>query len=119
LFPIKVKSLDDEVEGGGVNFSVGERQLLCVARALLAKAAIVCVDEATAAIDATTEATISALLETRFAGVTMIIIAHHLSTLRRCSRIVVLDAGSIVESGPPAPLLRNPASYFAQLANAS
>jgi ATP-binding cassette subfamily B protein len=91
--------LDARVDERGLNFSVGERQLLVFARAMYDNAPIVLLDEATASIDSATEATIQRALDGLMAGRTSLIIAHRLSTIESADRIIVLQHGRVVESG--------------------
>lgn len=95
--------------GGGV--SVGERQLISFARALLAEPGILVLDEATSSVDLATEARIEAALEKLLEGRTSIVIAHRLSTIRRADRILVLSNGHVVEQGTHEELLSRPSSY--------
>lgn len=90
----------------GATLSEGERQRLTIARALLRQAPILVFDEPTAALDVTTEAALMAALDEVMRGRTAIMIAHRLRTVLRADRIVVLDAGRVVEVGPPDELLR-------------
>lgn len=108
-------SLDDKVEEGGKNWSVGERQLLCLARALLKKSRIVCIDEATAATDSTTDLLIQGVLSEAFKGATLFVIAHRVSTLLTCDRILVLSDGTIVEDGSPSALQKITDGRFSKL----
>ncbi|XP_055033571.2 ATP-binding cassette sub-family C member 5 [Misgurnus anguillicaudatus] len=105
-------SLHSEVTDNGENFSVGERQLLCVARALLRHSKILLLDEATAAIDTETDRLIQDTIRTAFSGCTTLIIAHRLNTVLNCSRIMVLDQGQILEFDTPSKLLANENSHF-------
>ncbi|OGN74873.1 MAG: ABC transporter [Chloroflexi bacterium GWB2_54_36] len=99
------------VQEGGVNLSVGQRQLISIARAILAKPRILILDEATANIDTVTEAAIQQALERLLHGRTAIVIAHRLSTVRNANWIYVLDHGEIVEQGTHAELLDHGALY--------
>jgi ABC-type multidrug transport system fused ATPase/permease subunit len=94
-----------EVSERGGNFSAGERQLLCITRALVAQPRILILDEATSAVDPTSEGLIQNALEKLLQGRTSFVIAHRLSTIRKASLILVLDQGRIVESGTHETLL--------------
>ncbi|WP_235680428.1 ABC transporter ATP-binding protein [Paenibacillus albicereus] len=102
---------DTEVQERGNVLSMGQRQLLSFARALLADPAILILDEATASIDTETELKIQEALKTLLAGRTSFIIAHRLSTIRHCDNIVVLDHGRIVEQGDHDALMRHGGTY--------
>jgi len=95
----------------GVNLSVGQRQLLSFARAIVGNPRILILDEATASIDTHTELLIQNALKRLLEGRTSIVIAHRLSTIRNADTIVVLDQGRIVEMGKHAELLERRASY--------
>ncbi|XP_061091022.1 ATP-binding cassette sub-family C member 5 [Conger conger] len=112
-------SLDSEVTENGENFSVGERQLLCVARALLRHCKILLLDEATAAIDTETDRLIQKTVRLSFAGCTTLIIAHRLNTVLSCNRVMVLDQGEIVEFDTPSTLLANENSRFHSMVTAA
>jgi len=102
---------DTEVQERGNVLSMGQRQLLSFARALLADPRILILDEATASIDTETELKIQQALQTLLQGRTSFIVAHRLSTIRHATSIVVLDHGSIVEQGSHEELMRIPGTY--------
>ncbi len=102
------------VQEGGVNLSVGQRQLISMARAILAKPRILILDEATANIDTVTEVNIQRALERLLEGRTAIVIAHRLSTVRNANWIYVLEGGKIVEQGNHKDLLAG-GQLYAQL----
>ncbi|CAE7907557.1 abcC8, partial [Symbiodinium microadriaticum] len=110
--------LDSAVQGRGANFSVGQRQLLCFARSLLRQARVMLLDEASANIDALTDATLQKTLRTCFTGSTLLIIAHRLSTIADADLLVCMDKGRVVEAGPPATLRRNGGIVAKMFANA-
>lgn len=106
-----------EVQEKGQNFSVGERQLLCLCRVLLRRTPIVCVDEASASLDVATDALLRRTLANAFKHATVITIAHRMSTiLELCERVVVLSEGRVVEEGDPQLLIRDSNSFLARLA---
>jgi len=88
-----------QIQEGGVNFSVGQRQLLSIARAVLADPRILILDEATSSVDTVTESMIQDALDRLLAGRTAVVIAHRLSTIRGADMICVIDDGRIVEQG--------------------
>lgn len=109
------QGLSTEVTSGGSNFSAGERQLLCLARAVLRGSRIVALDEASGSLDAATDAAIQRMLANEFADTTMLIIAHRLDTIAYCDYVLVMEDGRVAEWGVPAELEADPASAWAQL----
>ncbi|XP_022879360.1 ABC transporter C family member 2-like isoform X2 [Olea europaea var. sylvestris] len=107
--------LDAQVSEAGENFSVGQRQLLSLARALLRRSKILVLDEATAAVDVRTDALIQKTIREEFKSCTMLIIAHRLNTIIDCDRILLLDAGQVVEYDTPEMLLQNVESAFSKM----
>ncbi|GLT68247.1 hypothetical protein SLA2020_404970 [Shorea laevis] len=107
--------LDAEVSEAGENFSVGQRQLLSLARALLRRSKILVLDEATAAVDVRTDALIQKTIREEFKSCTMLIIAHRLNTIIDCDRILLLDAGQVLEYNTPEELLSNEDSAFSKM----
>ena len=110
--------LDAEIFGYGNHFSVGEKQLICLARTLLKKSKVLLLDEATSAVDADTEHLIHHTIDNAFDSCTVIMIAHRLSTVLACDRVMVLDDGNVVEFDSPANLRANNSSRFAQMLEA-
>lgn len=101
---------------GGENFSVGQRQLICLARALLRKTTILVLDEATAAIDVETDSIIQETIRRQFANCTILTIAHRINTVLDSDRILVLDKGNIAEFESPTKLLEDHQSIFYSMA---
>lgn len=102
---------DTIVEERGVNLSGGQRQRLAIARALVTQPRILILDEATSALDAESEAIIQRNLKAMAQGRTVLIIAHRLSAIRQCQRIIALEQGRIIESGSHEELLRHGGRY--------
>ena len=106
------KGYEQNVGEGGNLLSVGQKQLISLARAVLADPEILIMDEATSSVDTVTEALIQRGMEQLMAGRTTFVIAHRLSTIKRASRILVIEAGRIAEMGAHAELLRQRGHYY-------
>lgn len=104
--------MDTELAESGSNFSVGQRQLVCLARAILKKNRILIIDEATANVDPRTDELIQQKIREKFAQCTVLTIAHRLNTIIDSDKIMVLDSGRLREYDEPYVLLQNPESLF-------
>ncbi|XP_022105345.1 ATP-binding cassette sub-family C member 9-like [Acanthaster planci] len=113
------KGLDSDVSEGGENFSVGQRQLFCLARAFLRRSKILIMDEATASIDMDTDKILQEVVATVFADCTVLTIAHRVATILDSDSILTLADGEIVEYDTPEKLLANHNSIFASLVNSN
>ncbi|KAL2613231.1 hypothetical protein R1flu_024923 [Riccia fluitans] len=111
----KSEKLSASVSQGGDNWSVGERQLLCLGRALLTRARILVLDEATASVDITTDGIIQRTVREHFGDCTVISIAHRIPSVIDSERVLVLDAGYLKENASPEELLSNSNSLFFKL----
>jgi ATP-binding cassette subfamily B protein/ATP-binding cassette subfamily C protein/ATP-binding cassette subfamily B multidrug efflux pump len=111
------EGLDTRLGERGFTLSTGERQLLALARALLRQPKVLLLDEATASIDSETETLLQEALHDLQGKVTMIVVAHRLSTIREADRIVVLRQGRVVEEGRHEQLLANPQGHYHELWN--
>ena len=109
------KILNRKIEQGGSNLSVGEKQLVCIARAILRKTKIIVMDEATANIDMKTEEKIQKALSYVLDNSTVITVAHRIKTIINYDKILVLNNGKIEEFDTPSNLLKNEQSLFYQL----
>lgn len=97
---------------GGINVSIGQRQIICLARALLRNNRIIVMDEATANIDAKTDKFIQSIIRTKFSNCTVLTIAHRLHTIMDLDKVLVMDAGQVAEFDHPHILLQNPDGIF-------
>lgn len=111
-----ISSLDGQLDAvlseGGSNFSNGQRQLMCLGRALLHDSPILVLDEATASVDVSTDKLIQETIRTEFKNKTIVTIAHRLNTILDSDRVLVLDKGQVAEFDTPEKLLQNPDSLF-------
>ncbi|XP_030060084.1 multidrug resistance-associated protein 1 isoform X2 [Microcaecilia unicolor] len=110
--------LDHEIAEGGENLSVGQRQLVCLARALLRKTKILVLDEATASIDTETDNLVQSTIRKEFVDCTVLTIAHRLHTIMDSERVLVLDSGRILEFDTPSILIQKKGSFSKMVAEA-
>ncbi|XP_054154950.1 ATP-binding cassette sub-family C member 2-like [Oppia nitens] len=108
--------LDSPVSESGNNFSVGQRQLVCLARALLRHTSVLILDEATAAVDVETDALIQRTIRQEFSSCTVLTIAHRINTIMDSDRVLVFNDGRVAEFAEPDVLLANKSSIFYSLA---
>lgn len=110
----KKAGLDMAVMSGGENWSTGQRQLICLARAMVRQARILVLDEATASVDIATDERIQKSIREHFSG-TVLTIAHRLNTIMDYNKIVVMDRGCVVEIGSPAELLKKRGIFYSMV----
>lgn len=110
--------LDSTVMDNGSNFSVGQKQLICLARAILKESKILVLDEATANTDPATDELIQATIRNVFRDCTILTIAHRINTIIDADRILVMDAGEAKEFDTPKGLLANSNSIFSSMVDA-
>lgn len=113
------EGLSHEIEEGGSNLSVGQRQLVCIARALLRKPRLLVLDEASASLDLATDAAIQAMVREQFSSCTVLTIAHRLNTIMDSDRILVLTDGKKAEFNSPRVLLARRGGIFRSMADAA
>ncbi|TQE08458.1 hypothetical protein C1H46_005933 [Malus baccata] len=111
----KEDGLDSSVVQDGTNWSMGQRQLFCLGRALLKRSRILVLDEATASMDNTTDAILQKTIRTEFADCTVITVAHRIPTVMDCTKVLAISDGRLVEYDEPKKLMRNEGSLFGQL----
>ncbi|XP_050504204.1 ATP-binding cassette subfamily C member 4 [Diabrotica virgifera virgifera] len=110
-----ISDLNQVVSEGGSNFSAGQRQLICLARAIIRNNKVLVMDEATANVDPQTDGLIQKTIRERFQDCTVLTIAHRLNTIMDSDRVLVMDAGQAMEFDHPYQLLQNPEGYFSKM----
>ncbi len=113
------KRLSSQVSEGGGNLSHSQRQLICLARAILSRPRLLVLDEATSAVDMATDRLIQRSIRDGFHDTTLIVVAHRLQTVADFDKILVLDDGRIIESGSPCELWDKPGGVFRELCEQS
>uniref|UniRef100_A0A4W4GHG7 ATP-binding cassette, sub-family C (CFTR/MRP), member 10 n=1 Tax=Electrophorus electricus TaxID=8005 RepID=A0A4W4GHG7_ELEEL len=111
----RIGGLDAAVGERGTSLSVGQRQLLCLSRALLTEANVLCIDEATASVDHRTDMLLQKTIRERFSDKTVLTIAHRLNTIMDSDRVLVMHAGKLVEFDSPSALCERKGSAFHKL----
>jgi len=111
-------NLDTNIASGGTNFSLGQRQIIALARAMVRRSKVYLLDEATASVDYKTDAAIQEVIATEFSDMTLIIVAHRLQTIMTADKVLVLDAGKVVEFDTPSALLEK-GGHFKALVDGS
>ncbi|XP_020209881.2 ABC transporter C family member 10, partial [Cajanus cajan] len=111
----KEGGLDSSVVEEGSNWSIGQRQLFCLGRALLRRSKILVLDEATASIDNATDLILQKTIKTEFANCTVITVAHRIPTVMDCTMVLAISDGKLAEYDEPMTLMKNEKSLFGQL----
>ncbi|CAL5018225.1 unnamed protein product [Urochloa decumbens] len=111
----KPEKLDAPVADSGENWSVGQRQLLCLGRVILKRSKILFMDEATASVDSQTDATIQKITRREFSSCTILSIAHRIPTVMDCDRVMVMDEGLVKEFDTPSRLIEQPSLFAAMV----
>lgn len=114
-----VPSLEKIIEDSGSRYSSGQKQLICLARAAIAKCKIVVLDEATANMDADRDKMLHDIVYDVFSDCTILMIAHRMHLILKCDKVLVLDKGNVVEFDEPKTLLNNPESLFHKMCQQS
>lgn len=119
LFPSQnpYEFLEKTVDDSGQNFSLGEKQLICIGRAILRNVKIMFLDEATASIDYKTDEIIQRIIREKFADRTILTIAHRLNTIQDYDRVLVMDKGTVIEFDTPESLLKLKGVYYSLVSN--
>jgi ABC-type multidrug transport system fused ATPase/permease subunit len=107
--------LSFSVAEGGENFSIGQRQLICLARALVRRSKLLLLDEATSSVDYETDLLIQKTIKSEFKSSTVLTIAHRLNNIMEADRVLVMDAGEVAEFDTPSNLIQNPKSLLFRL----
>lgn len=116
---LQTQGLQTLVAAGGSNFSVGQRQLICLARAILRNNKVLVLDEATANVDPDTDALIQETIREKFKNCTVMTIAHRLHTVMDSDKILVMNFGKVEEFDTPLNLLNVEGGIFAEMVNAT
>ncbi|CAL0316028.1 unnamed protein product [Lupinus luteus] len=111
----KEGGLDSSVVEAGANWSMGQRQLFCLGRALLRRSRVLVLDEATASIDNATDLILQKTIRTEFADCTVIIVAHRIPTVMDCTKVLAISDGKMAEYDEPSKLMKREGSLFGQL----
>ncbi|KAB2632863.1 ABC transporter C family member 10-like [Pyrus ussuriensis x Pyrus communis] len=111
----KEEGLDSLIVQDGTNWSMGQRQLFCLGRALLKRSRILVLDEATASMDNTTDSILQKTIRTEFADCTVITVAHRIPTVMDCTKVLAISDGRLVEYDEPLKLMKHEGSLFGQL----